>query len=76
MPESVSSDVTRMNSSLNAAAVSQVIEMAWDDRRPFEALHTPFALDEAAIIALIRQHQKNGSYRLWRQSSARSLTSH
>ena len=67
MPETVSFDVTRMNSSLDAAAVSKVSEMAWNDRRPFEAIHTQFALGEAAVIPLIRQHLKNGSYRLWRQ---------
>jgi uncharacterized protein (TIGR03643 family) len=52
---------------LDAAAVSRIIEMAWDDRTPFEAIHTQFELDEAAVKTLMRQQLKAGSYRLWRQ---------
>ncbi len=49
------------------ATVSRIVEMAWDDRTPFEAIHTQFALDEAAVITLMRQQLKPGSFRLWRQ---------
>ena len=52
---------------LDAAAVSQVIAMAWEDHTPFEAIHTQFALDEAAVITLMRQHLRKGSYQVWRQ---------
>jgi uncharacterized protein (TIGR03643 family) len=52
---------------LDSADMSCVIEMAWDDRTPFEAIHTQFALDEAAVIALMRRQLKPSSYRLWRQ---------
>jgi uncharacterized protein (TIGR03643 family) len=52
---------------LDSADMSRVIEMAWDDRTPFEAIHTQFALDEAAVIALMRRQLKPSSYRLWRQ---------
>ena len=62
--------------SLDAAAVSRVIEMAWDDRTPFEAILTQFALDESAVIALMRQHLKNGSYRVWRQRVRGRKTKH
>lgn len=65
-----------MNFLLDAAAVSRVIEMAWEDRTPFEAIRTQFALDEAAIISLMRQHLKNGSYQLWRQRVRGRQTKH
>jgi uncharacterized protein (TIGR03643 family) len=39
---------------LDAADISRVIEMAWEDRTPFEAIKTQFALDEAAVIALMQ----------------------
>lgn len=55
------------NPLLDAAAVSQVIAMAWEDQTPFEAIRTQFALDEAAVIALMRRHLKRGSYQVWRQ---------
>ena len=51
---------------LNAADVSRVIEMAWEDRTPFEAIKAQFALDETAVIALMRQQLKPGTFRLWR----------
>ena len=49
---------------LDAADVSRVIEMAWEDRTPFKAIKTQFGLDEAAVIALMRQQLKPGSFRL------------
>lgn len=62
--------------SLDAATVSRVIEMAWDDRTPFEAIQLQFALDEAAVIALMRRQLKPGSYRLWRKRVQGRRTKH
>jgi uncharacterized protein (TIGR03643 family) len=61
---------------LDAADVSRVIEMAWEDRTPFEAIKTQFALDEAAVIALMRQQLKPGSFRLWRARVQGRKTKH
>lgn len=57
----------KLNPKLDNADLSRVIEMAWDDRTPFEAIQAQFALDEAAVIALMRRALKPSSYRLWRQ---------
>lgn len=61
---------------LEAADVSRVIEMAWEDRTPFEAIKTQFGLDEAAVIALMRQQLKRGSFRLWRDRVRGRRTKH
>jgi uncharacterized protein (TIGR03643 family) len=61
---------------LDAADISRVIEMAWEDRTPFEAIKTQFALDEAAVIALMRQQLKRGSFRLWRDRVQGRETKH
>jgi len=61
---------------LDAADVSRVIEMAWEDRTPFEAIKTQFGLDEAAVIALLRQQLKPGSFRLWRDRVQGRRTKH
>ena len=66
----------RQTQSLDAAAVSRVIEMAWEDRVPFEAIEAQFALNEAAVIALMRQQLKPGSYRLWRKRVQGRATKH
>ena len=58
---------TGLGLTLDAASLSRIIEMAWEDRTPFEAIKTQFALDEAAVKLLMRQRLKPGSYRLWRQ---------
>ena len=50
--------------------------MAWEDRTPFEAIQTQFGLDEAAVIALMRQQLKRGSYRLWRKRVQGRKTKH
>ena len=52
---------------LDAVQLSRVIEMAWEDRTPFEAIQHGYALDETAVIKLMRQELKPSSFRLWRQ---------
>ena len=61
---------------LDAADLSRVIEMAWEDRTTFEAIKTQFALDEAAVIALMRQQLKPQSFRLWRDRVQGRKTKH
>ena len=61
---------------LNAADTSRAIEMAWEDRTPFEAIKTQFGLDEAAVIALMRQQLKPKSFRLWRDRVQGRKTKH
>lgn len=61
---------------LDAADISRVIEMAWEDRTPFDAIKTQFALDEAAVIALMRRQLKRGSFRLWRERVQGRQTKH
>ena len=61
---------------LDAADMSRVIEMAWEDRTPFEAIKIQFALDEAAVIGLMRQQLKPGSFRLWRDRVQGRKTKH
>lgn len=48
-------------------AVDRIIEMAWEDRTPFEAIDFQFGLSEADVIRLMRKHLKNSSFRLWRK---------
>ena len=54
-------------SELDPGALSRLIEMAWEDHTPFEAIRVQFAVDEAGVVALMRRHLKASSFRLWRQ---------
>ena len=44
-----------------------IIEMAWEDRTPFEAIQFQFGLSEAETIALMRRNLKRSSFNLWRK---------
>ncbi|MBD3767751.1 MAG: TIGR03643 family protein [Gammaproteobacteria bacterium] len=57
-------------------AVSRVIEMAWEDRTPFEAIETNFGLSEAQVIALMRRTLKLGSFKAWRARVSGRKTKH
>ncbi|TVP58271.1 MAG: TIGR03643 family protein [Halomonadaceae bacterium] len=46
---------------------SRLIEMAWEDRTPFEAIEALYGLQEKQVIAFMRRELKPGSFRLWRQ---------
>ena len=45
----------------------RVIEMAWEDRTPFEAIEHQFGLPEKEVIKLMRRSLKEKSFRLWRK---------
>ncbi len=46
--------------------IDRVIEMAWEDRTPFEAITFQFGLSEADTIKLMRTELKRNSFNLWR----------
>jgi uncharacterized protein (TIGR03643 family) len=47
--------------------IDRIIEMAWEDRTPFEAIHFQFGLSESQTIELMRKHLKRSSFNLWRK---------
>ncbi len=61
---------------LDDAQVSRVIEMAWEDRTPFEAIAYQFGLNQDGVIKLMRAHLKLGSFKLWRARTHGQTTKH
>lgn len=45
----------------------RIIEMAWEDRTPFEAIAFQFGFKEADVIQLMRSTLKRSSFNLWRK---------
>jgi uncharacterized protein (TIGR03643 family) len=45
----------------------RIIEMAWEDRTPFDAITHQFGLSEAQVIELMRLTLKRKSFLLWRE---------
>lgn len=52
---------------LASATIDRIIEMAWEDRTPFEAIEQQFGLHEKQVIALMRREMKASSFRMWRE---------
>ncbi|GAB5474159.1 MAG: TIGR03643 family protein [Maribacter sp.] len=47
--------------------LDRIIEMAWEDRTPFEAIAYQFDLPEKEVIKVMRKHLKRSSFNLWRK---------
>jgi uncharacterized protein (TIGR03643 family) len=47
--------------------IDRIIEMAWEDRTPFEAIKMQFDFSESDVIALMRKELKRSSFNLWRK---------
>ncbi len=62
--------------SLTPADTSRIIEMAWEDRTPFEAIKTLYGLGEPDVRALMRRELKHSSFRLWRERVSGRKTKH
>ncbi len=52
---------------INEKDLDRVIEMAWEDRTPFEAIWFQFGLMEKDVIKLMRLNLKRSSFNLWRK---------
>jgi uncharacterized protein (TIGR03643 family) len=61
---------------MSPADESRIIEMAWEDRTPFEAIATLYGLPEAKVIALMRASLKPRAFRNWRQRVSGRTTKH
>jgi uncharacterized protein (TIGR03643 family) len=49
------------------AEIDRIIEMAWEDRTPFEAILVQFGLREQEVVQLMRRELKASSWRRWRE---------
>ncbi|HCC73077.1 MAG TPA: TIGR03643 family protein [Methylophilaceae bacterium] len=47
--------------------LSRLIEMAWEDKTPFEAILNSYDVDESELMKLMQANLKPSSYRLWRK---------
>ena len=47
--------------------IDRIIEMAWEDRTPFVAIHMQFGVSESEVIKIMRRELKEKSFKLWRK---------
>ena len=62
--------------SLQSSTIDRIIEMAWEDRTPFEAIRYQFGLSESDVISLMRKEMKSSSFRMWRKRVSGRKTKH
>ena len=61
---------------LDPVQIDRIIEMAWEDRTPFEAISFQFGLNEKEVITLMRREMKSKSFAMWRKRVQGRKTKH
>lgn len=61
---------------LSVVQIDRIIEMAWEDRTPFDAIAVQFGIKEQEVIALMRRNLKPSSFKLWRARVQGRKTKH
>lgn len=56
--------------------VNRIIEMAWEDRTPFDAIEAQFGLKEQQVIHIMRREMKLSSWKMWRKRVQGRKTKH
>ena len=56
--------------------LDRIIEMAWEDRTPFDAITFQFGIKEQEVIELMRKEMKPSSFRMWRKRVQGRATKH
>jgi uncharacterized protein (TIGR03643 family) len=72
----VKAEVPEKQKLLSLGDKDRIIEMAWEDRTPFDAIFEQFGLREAAVKELMKKELKFSSYKLWRERVEQSRTKH
>ena len=65
-----------INPTLTIIEIDRIIEMAWEDRTPFDAIKFQFGLLESEVKELMKEQLKFKSYVLWRKRVENCKTKH
>ena len=61
---------------LTEEEIDRIVEMAWEDRTPFDAIYIQFGLREQDVIKLMRREIKTSSFKIWRSRVQGRKTKH
>lgn len=56
--------------------IDRIIEMAWEDRTPFDAIFDQFSIKESEVRELMKRNLRFSSYKRWRQRVEACQTKH
>ena len=66
----------KRNQTLSETDTDRIIEIAWEDRTPFDAIQAQFDLKEQEVIDLMRREMKPTSFKMWRKRVQGRKTKH
>ena len=61
---------------LSPKEIDRIVEMAWEDRTPFDAIQLQFGLKEQEVITLMRREMQPKSFKMWRARVQGRKTKH
>ena len=61
---------------IDLESTNRIIEMAWEDRTPFEVIEKEFSITHGELISIMRNNLKPSSFRLWRKRVNGRKTKH
>jgi len=61
---------------MDVQQIDRIIEMAWEDRTPFDAIEHQFGVCEKDVIKLMRREMKPSSFKMWRARVQNRGTKH
>lgn len=65
-----------MKNDFTEIELDRIIEMAWEDRTPFEAITFQFGITEQQTIEIMRTEMKRSSFTMWRKRVQGRATKH
>ena len=65
-----------MNYNFKDDQIDRIIEMAWEDRTPFDAIELQFGLKENDVRKIMRTSLKESSFKMWRKRVTGRKTKH
>ena len=61
---------------MNNSDISRIIEMAWEDRTPFEGIYKSYKISEKHVIKIMRNNLRRKSFIMWRKRVRSRKTKH
>ncbi|NAY93266.1 TIGR03643 family protein [Muricauda sp. JGD-17] len=65
-----------MEKNFTERELDRIIEMAWEDRTPFDAITYQFGISEQEVVELMRREMKPSSFQMWRKRVNGRATKH
>ena len=61
---------------MNQDDLNRIIEMAWEDRTPFDIIYKEFDISQNELERLMRSNLKPSSFKVWRKRVSGRKTKH